>query len=213
MLTLWRLPCAAFCADNGGNLEHLYWGAAVPPTDDLRYLSFSNVQLCFDPGPSNYFEDMTAIADLVEDEVEPEDLLKEWDQARKQNTANLGGEAVDCVDGQVDKLHMLTLGDEAIANARRENAAWRLMKMYEMKQKRVEAGEEPGVSVARLLPHSSGFFRVLMLPITAQFLVTYSRHGLMFLQSSSVALFSPVLASSCTDAVSSISNVHFLCCR
>lgn len=196
MLTLWRLPSAAFCADNGGNLEHLYWGAAVPPTDDLRYLSFSNVQLCFDPGPSNYFEDMTAIADLVEDEVEPEDLLKEWDQARKQNTANLGGEAVDCVDGQVDKLHMLTLGDEAIANARRENAAWRLMKMYEMKQKRVEAGEEPGVSAAHLLLHSSGIFPgTLMLPITSRFLVTSSRHGRLFLHSSSVALFLPVLFS------------------
>eukprot|EP00281_Chroomonas_sp_CCMP1168_P019285 CAMPEP_0206226650 /NCGR_PEP_ID=MMETSP0047_2-20121206/8208_1 /ASSEMBLY_ACC=CAM_ASM_000192 /TAXON_ID=195065 /ORGANISM="Chroomonas mesostigmatica_cf, Strain CCMP1168" /LENGTH=1037 /DNA_ID=CAMNT_0053649759 /DNA_START=69 /DNA_END=3183 /DNA_ORIENTATION=+ len=134
----------SFRADEGGNLEHLYWGAAVPPTDDLRYLSFSNVQLCFDPGPSLVFEDMTAIEDLVQEDVEPEDLLKEWDQARKQNLGH--NDVVESLGDGVEALNMFPIDEEAMAAARRENAAWRLMKMQEMKMKRLEDGQEPGVT-------------------------------------------------------------------
>lgn len=32
----------AFCVDPVGRIEHLYWGKALPPNDDLTYLSFSN---------------------------------------------------------------------------------------------------------------------------------------------------------------------------
>lgn len=31
----------AFCVDPVGRIEHLYWGKALPPTDELAYLSFS----------------------------------------------------------------------------------------------------------------------------------------------------------------------------
>ncbi|EKX40564.1 hypothetical protein GUITHDRAFT_75450 [Guillardia theta CCMP2712] len=110
----------AFRADEGGNLEHLYWGKSIPPQDDLRYLSFSNVQLSFDPGPLTYFEDITAIQDLVSEQLDHENLLREWDNARKQNVAT-------CMFGEA---------------ARRENAAWRLMKMQELKTSRAEGEEE-----------------------------------------------------------------------
>lgn len=41
--------------DEGLNLEHLYWGKAIPPDDDLRFMAFTNVQLCFDPGQNAPF--------------------------------------------------------------------------------------------------------------------------------------------------------------
>eukprot|EP00284_Hemiselmis_tepida_P010194 CAMPEP_0174936110 /NCGR_PEP_ID=MMETSP1355-20121228/56305_1 /TAXON_ID=464990 /ORGANISM="Hemiselmis tepida, Strain CCMP443" /LENGTH=208 /DNA_ID=CAMNT_0016182869 /DNA_START=26 /DNA_END=649 /DNA_ORIENTATION=- len=140
----------AFRADEGGNLEHLYWGKAVPPEDDLRYLAFSNVQLCFDPGPSNYFEDTTAIEDLIVPPVGMmmgdgmgDHLLQEWDQARKQGggpTVGEFGEAAPAILG--DQLAVLpSMDDDALNAARRENAAWRLMKMHEMKAAKEHAGE------------------------------------------------------------------------
>jgi len=51
-----RSALYAFRTDDSGDLEHLYWGAFVPPNDDLRYLALSNVQLCFDPGPFNAYD-------------------------------------------------------------------------------------------------------------------------------------------------------------
>jgi len=122
----------AFRADEGGNLEHLYWGSAIPPSVDLRYLSIANVQIAFDPGPLEMFNDMTAIEDLVQHDTEPEDLLKVWEQSRRH--------AVDIDCAETPSLPQID--DEAIQAARRENAAWRLMKMQEIRQKREEAGED-----------------------------------------------------------------------
>jgi len=143
----------AFRADEGGNLEHLFWGNSVPPEDDLRYLAFSNVQLCFDPGPSNYFEDTTAIEDLmappvglIAGESMGDHLLQEWDQARKQQSgvANTVGDFGDIAPALLgDQLAVLpSMDDEGLNAARRENAAWRLMKMHEMKAAKESAGEE-----------------------------------------------------------------------
>jgi len=137
----------SFRADDGGNLEHLYWGTAIPPEDDLRYLAFSNVQLCFDPGPSNYFEDTTAIEDLLAPAVgiqtnAHDHLLQEWDEARKKNVGSSAGDIADTAAPSIllDQLGVIpgSMDDEALNAARRENAAWRLMKMHEMRAEKLE---------------------------------------------------------------------------
>eukprot|EP00960_Hanusia_phi_P009446 273556-Hanusia_phi.AAC.3 len=147
----------AFRADENGSLEHLYWGSAIPPTDDLRFLSFSNVQLCFDPGPYTQFEfeNTIPIEDLFQghDSHDPHDLLREWERARKQidmaASPLVNGEFIDHASDERRGAEACSkfLPHDIISIARRENAAWRLMRMQDLKSGKIEEFEyELGVS-------------------------------------------------------------------
>eukprot|EP00288_Rhodomonas_lens_P002144 CAMPEP_0177729002 /NCGR_PEP_ID=MMETSP0484_2-20121128/21189_1 /TAXON_ID=354590 /ORGANISM="Rhodomonas lens, Strain RHODO" /LENGTH=229 /DNA_ID=CAMNT_0019241827 /DNA_START=148 /DNA_END=834 /DNA_ORIENTATION=+ len=123
----------AFRVDEGLNLEHLYWGKAIPPDDDLRFMAFTNVQLCFDPGPMSQFEDTVIIDELLDvheqaDSDGDDAMLEEWKNARKMRVLEDDPFGLD-PDGLQSK-------------DRRENAAWRLMKMRELQKQRAEEGED-----------------------------------------------------------------------
>lgn len=122
----------AFRVDESGLLEHLHWGATASDADDLRFLSYNNVALQFDPGPMGHFTSMQAIHDLIaptqlhDDEV----LRREWDAARAK------GRAVHAAE-----KHVQDEEEDIIEARRRENAAWRLMKMRELRAKKASDNE------------------------------------------------------------------------
>ena len=124
----------AFCVDRGGNLNHLHWGEALPPDDDLRYLSFSNEQLCFDPSPFVEFTDMEPILDLVEgrEDLSGTDLLREWGAARKGLAGIDPTQETAALDSSLGLAPAIAAEGDAVALARRRNASWRLMRMHEI---------------------------------------------------------------------------------
>jgi len=140
----------AFRVDERGDLEHLYWGEAIPPQDDLRHMAFTNVQLCFDPGPMNQFDD-TFLHELAGMEDEDK-ILDVYVNARKQNQSNM-----DLAD-LAQAVSEATIDGEPIVDeewARRENAAWRALKMSE---KKGEDEEEPLLTEEDLKKYDDAVF-------------------------------------------------------
>lgn len=109
-LRLFRLRCKdslyAFRVDDSRNLEHLYWGPPLPPSDDITYLIRSHVHSPFDPRGSISIAKVLGLDELG-DIGNVEDITEKW----RVFTAK----AKD-VDESEDKLR----------SRRLENASWRL---------------------------------------------------------------------------------------
>lgn len=108
-LRLFRLRCKdslyAFRVDDARNLEHLYWGPPLPPTDDITYLIRSHVPTPFDPKGTVSIAKVLGLEEL-NTIGNVEDLTDKWKIFTKQKDAD-GGE-----DGKRGR--------------RLENASWRL---------------------------------------------------------------------------------------
>eukprot|EP00171_Calliarthron_tuberculosum_P020828 IDg20828t1 len=107
---IFRLQCRtstyAFRVDDDKNLEHLYWGPALPNTDSLLYLTKSAVAAPFDPVgtvPPNSRLRMLGLGELS-DGAELSDKWKVYTKAKDAEEGNAHGR-------------------------RLENASWRLWQM------------------------------------------------------------------------------------
>lgn len=89
---------------------------ALPPTDDLRYITFANQQLCFDPGPSTQFEetDWRTYLNVLNDATDGttsgladfDKVMRAYSDGEIGETESGGGpllddEAVDAVVGRI----------------------------------------------------------------------------------------------------------------
>eukprot|EP01138_Halocafeteria_seosinensis_P016193 gb/GECG01016523.1/.p1 GENE.gb/GECG01016523.1/~~gb/GECG01016523.1/.p1 ORF type:complete len:1331 (+),score=182.87 gb/GECG01016523.1/:1-3993(+) len=105
------LCCASsvycFRIDKNGWLEHLYWGPCIDSNDDMTYLQYANVDLPFDPKPSQSVTAGEVISQLAKEDIDS--LRAIWFRAQIYNSG--------------------TEDEDSITAARIENAAWRLMQM------------------------------------------------------------------------------------
>jgi len=135
-----------FRVDERGSLEHLHWGGPLDPKDDLRYLTYSNQALPFDPGPGVFFENMAPLQDLLgagqEVFQDPNVLRGEWETARLVQS-NLAAVEENPLSGP---LQLEAAEVAAFEARRRENATWRLMKMQELQARRAAEGSDGGES-------------------------------------------------------------------
>lgn len=108
-LRVFRLRCKnslyAFRVDDARNLEHLYWGPPLPPSDDITYLIRSHVPTPFDPKGSISLAKILGL-DELNTIGNIEDITEKWKVFTKQKDADEG--------------------EEGKRGRRLENASWRL---------------------------------------------------------------------------------------
>lgn len=108
---IFRLQCRsstyAFRVDDDKNLEHLYWGPALPNSDSLLYLTKSAVAAPFDPVGTIPAESGSVAKLLGLDELSGADIPEKWKVYTRQKDAEEGNKR----------------------GRRLENASWRLWQM------------------------------------------------------------------------------------
>ena len=115
-----------FHVDAHGWLEHLYWGEKVSEEDSLLFLEYSNIALPFDPRP---------VLEVLESGPIVEDVLKEGKEGDLHDAWRAAANHKQSAGG------VMSASDELEAR-RRENAAWRLMAMRNLRDGKAAAGAQ-----------------------------------------------------------------------
>jgi alpha-galactosidase len=139
---LFRLRCKdtlyAFRVDDQRNLEHLYWGPALPADDDITYLTRAHVPAPFDPRGNVSLAEKLGLDELDEITEGGQALTESWRVFTREKN-----------DPNVSKTVRLK-------SRRLENASWRMWHMERMSGGDLNRDLSEGVLTEALQAPSNG---------------------------------------------------------